>query len=100
MDDRERIMKVRLLWVQRDFRGNELNRREEILQGESTKSPTRNYVARLIARHHPELVSVDRVHLLDAHETDCKWYVRSYRVNSNCWETAYAEPLEENEDAA
>lgn len=48
-------MRVKLFWVERDFRGSELSKREEILHGESTKKPTRNLVARLIARHHPEL---------------------------------------------
>jgi hypothetical protein len=43
-------MRVKLTLIERDFRGTELSRREEILQGESAKSATRNHVARLIAQ--------------------------------------------------
>jgi hypothetical protein len=88
-------VRVRLIWIQEDRRGNELARREELLQGESTKTPTRNYVARLIARHHPELASAGGVHLMDSSETGHRWYVRSNQLGSNCWETAYADPLDD-----
>jgi hypothetical protein len=88
-------MRVKLVWVERDFRGSELSRREEILRGESTKSPTRNHVARLIARHHPELQFASRVMLGDASEEGYKWYVRANQMSSNRWVYIYAEPLED-----
>ena len=91
-------MRVRLTWVERDRRGKELASRESTLVGESKKTPTRNYVARLIARHHPELMSVDRVHLVDSDEPGRRWYVRSTKLNSNRWQTVYASPLEDIED--
>jgi len=47
-------MRVKLVWIEQDFRGNHLSTREELLEGESAKNLTRNHVARLIARHHPE----------------------------------------------
>jgi hypothetical protein len=88
-------VRVRLIWVERDCRGTELGKRETTLAGESKKTPTRNYVARLIARHHPELVSVDRVHLIDSDEPGRRWYVRSKELDSNRWLTVYATPLED-----
>jgi len=88
-------MRVKLLWVERDFRGTELSRREEILHGESTKTPTRNHVARLIARHHPELQFASRVFLIDASEEGYKWYVKANQMTSNRWVYVYAEPLED-----
>jgi hypothetical protein len=86
-------MKIRLIWVEKDFRGNELNKREEILCGESAKSPTRNQVAKLIARFHPELISVTRVNLLKSHESGYKWYIKSSQLDMNCWVTIYADPM-------
>jgi hypothetical protein len=86
-------MRVKLVWVERDFRGTELSRREEILNGESAKTPTRNQVARLIARHHPELQFAGRVMLLDASEEDYKWHVRANKMGSNCWSYVYADPI-------
>jgi hypothetical protein len=88
-------MRVKLVWVDRDFRGRELSRREEILHGESAKTPTRNQVARLIARHHPELQFASRVMLVDASEEGYKWHVRANRMGSNCWSYVYASPLED-----
>lgn len=81
--------------MERDRRGTELTKREITLRGESKKTPTRNYVARLIARNHPELVSVDRVHLIDSAEPGHRWYVRSTQLDSNRWVTVYADPLED-----
>lgn len=89
-------MRVRLTWIERDFRGVELTRREETLSGESTKTPTRNYAAKLIARYHPELMSAGRVHLINAEDTGFRWYITSVQLDSNRWVTAYAEPLDEN----
>jgi hypothetical protein len=86
-------MVVRLLWVERSRSGEELGRREETLQGESEKNPTRNYVGRLIARYHPELTSAGKVHLIDCEEPGYRWYVRSAQFGSNSWITTYAEPL-------
>ena len=88
-------MRVKLTLVERDYRGTELSRREEILQGECAKSATRNHVARLIARSHPELQFASRVMLLDASEEGHRWYVRATQVNSNCWVYVYADPIEE-----
>jgi len=88
-------MQVKLLWVERDFRGSELSRREETLHGESAKAPTRNQVARLIARHHPELQFASRVTLLDASEQGYKWYVRATQMTSNRWVYVYAAPVED-----
>ena len=96
---RGRPVRVRLIWVERDRRGTELAKRETTLAGESAKTPTRNYVARLIARHHPELVSVDRVHLIDSDEPGYRWYVRSTELDSNRWQTVYATPLEDVYDS-
>ena len=67
-------MRVKIVWVERDFRGSELSGREEILQGESAKALTRNQVARLIARHHPELQFASR---------SCLWTIRG-RVKVAC----------------
>jgi hypothetical protein len=89
-------MIVRLVCLERDFRGNVLSKREEYLHGDSEKNPTKNYVGRLIARFHPELVSVDKVHLLDSSETEYRWYVNSFKTGSNCWVTFYADPCEED----
>jgi hypothetical protein len=86
-------MQVRLVFIERDFRDNDVASREEILCGESTKSLTRNHVAKLIARHHPELGHAGRVWLLDASGTAHKWYVGTERLGSNRWLTAYADPL-------
>ena len=86
-------MRIKPIFIERDFRGNDLNRREEILQGESAKSLTRNHVAKLIALHHPELSHAGGVWLLDASETSYKWYVRTDKLGSNRWVTVYADPL-------
>jgi hypothetical protein len=88
-------MRVKLVWVERDVRGSELSRREEILRGESAKPPTRIQVARLIARHHPELQFASRVMLVNASEEGYKWHVRADKMGSNCWRYVYAEPLED-----
>jgi hypothetical protein len=88
-------MIVRLIRVERDFRGNVLSKSEEHLRGDREKNPTRNYVGRLIARFHPELMSVDKVHLIDSSETEYRWYVISFQTGSNCWVTFYADPCEE-----
>jgi len=45
---------VKPVWIELDFPGKELSKREEILRGESAENPTRNHFARLIACHHPE----------------------------------------------
>jgi hypothetical protein len=39
-DRREFSMRVKLVWIERDFRGKELSKREEILRGESAKNAT------------------------------------------------------------
>jgi len=88
-------MRVKLVWIERDFHHTELSRREEILRGESAKTPTRNHVARLIARHHPELQFASRVILVDASEEGYRWYVRANQVSSNRWVYVYADPLED-----
>ena len=88
-------MRVRLTWVERDFRGSALSSREEILHGESAKSLTRNHVARLITRSHPELLFANGIMLLDASEEGHKWYVRAIQTSSNSWVHVYADPLED-----
>jgi hypothetical protein len=60
-------MRVRLVWADRDSRGSELSKREAILYGESVKTPTRKQVARLIARHYPELRYAQPGHALWTH---------------------------------
>jgi hypothetical protein len=32
---------------------------------------------------------------MDSSETGHRWYVRSNQLGSNCWETAYADPLDD-----
>jgi len=86
-------MRVKLTFVERDVRGNELSLREEVLEGESAKSLTRDHVARLIARHHPELRVAGRLWLIDASETPYKWYIRSVQLGPNRWLYIYADPL-------
>ncbi len=88
-------MLVKLLWVERNFRGEELASREETLRGESLKTPTRNHIVKLIRRYHPELASVDRVHLIDSDQPGYRWYIRSIQMDKNRWVTIYAEPTEE-----
>lgn len=88
-------MLVKLLWIERDFRGQELSRRQETLKGESFKTPTRNQISRLIRRCHPELSSVDHVHLIDSDQDGYRWYVRSIQLHKNRWVTIYAEPIDE-----
>lgn len=88
-------MRVKLIFIERDVRGKDLSTREEVLHGESAKSLTRNRVARLIARHHPELQHAGGVWLLDASETSYKWYVRTEKLGRNKWLTVYADPLPE-----
>jgi hypothetical protein len=83
------------MFVEKDFRGTELSIREEILSGESTKSLTRNHVARLIARHHPELRHSSGVWLMDSSETTYKWFVHTEQLGPNKWLTVYADPLPE-----
>ena len=86
-------MRVKLVLIERDFRGTELSKREEILRGESAKSPTRNHVARLIARYHPELQFAGKILL--ASEEGHKWYVKATKLDPNRWLYAYADPLDE-----
>ena len=62
-------MRVKLIFVERDFRGKDLCTREEVLNCDSEKSLTRNHVAKLIARHHPELEHAGGLWLLDASES-------------------------------
>jgi hypothetical protein len=93
-------MKVRLLWIERDLRGTELVRREETLTDESGKRPTRNYVGRLVARHHSELASLGKVSLIQSDKPGYRWYVRSTPLGPNCWVTVYAEPLDEGDLAS
>ena len=88
-------MRVKLIFIERDVRGKDLSTREEVLHGESAKSLTRNHVARLIARHHPELQHAGGVWLLDASETSHKWYVQTQKLGANKWLTVYADPLPE-----
>ena len=89
-------MRVKLTFIERDFRGTDSSSREEILRGESAKNPTRNHVARLIAAQHPELKSVTQVMLISATETGHKWYVKASRLTSNRWLYVYADPLEDD----
>jgi hypothetical protein len=86
-------MRIKLTYIERDFRGKEFSRREEILEGESSKSATRNHVARLIVRHHPELQFAGRVSLIDSSEEGHRWYLRSTKVSENRWVEVYADPL-------
>jgi hypothetical protein len=86
-------LKIKLIWIEKDFRGNEVALSQEILHGESAKTPTRNQVAKLIARLHPELISVTRVSLLNSSETSHKWYVKSNQLGPNRWLTVYADPM-------
>lgn len=72
-----------------------LSKREEILSGESAKNPTRNHIARLIARHHPELQFAGKVFLVNASEEGHKWYVKATQLDPNRWLYAYADPLGE-----
>lgn len=88
-------MRVKLVWIEQDFRGNHLSQREELLEGESSKSLTRNHVARLIARHHPELGFAGRIMLIDASEKPYKWYVKAIKQDANKWMYVYADPMEE-----
>jgi hypothetical protein len=88
-------MIVRLIRIERDFRGRVLSKSEECLRGDSEKNPSKNKAGRLIARFHPELVTVDKVHLIDSSETEFRWYVKSFQTGSNCWVTYYADPCEE-----
>jgi hypothetical protein len=88
-------MRIKLIFIERDFRGKDLSKREEVLQSESAKSLTRNHVARLIARHHPELRSAGGVWLLDGSEANHKWYVQTEKLGPNKWLTVYADPLPE-----
>jgi hypothetical protein len=88
-------MRVKLIFIERDFSGKDLSTREEVLESESAKSLTRNHVARLIARHHPELRHAGGVWLLDASETNHRWYVQTEKLGSNKWLTVYADPLPE-----
>jgi hypothetical protein len=69
-------MRVRLVWIERDFQGKELSKREEILCGESAKNPTRTHIARLTPRHHPQLQFAGKVLLVNASEEGHKWYVK------------------------
>ena len=82
-------MRVKLVWIEQDFRGNHLSTREELLEGESAKNLTRNHVARLIARHHPELQFAGGTILLDAFEEPYKWYVKAIKQESDRWEYVY-----------
>ena len=88
-------MRVKLVWIKQDFRGNHLYKREELLEGESAKNLTRNDVARLIARHHPELQFAGGTMLLDALEEPYKWYVKAIKQESDRWEYVYAELVDE-----
>ena len=90
-------MRVRLIFIETDFRGNNLSQREEIIEGESSKSVTRNHVASLIARHHPELKHAGGVWLLDSSETPHRWYVHTQKVAQNRWLNVYADPVAEQE---
>ena len=85
-------MRVKLIFVERDLRGKDLSTREEVLQGESAKSPTRNYVAKLIARYHPELRRAGSMWLLNASETRYKWFVGTEKLGPNKWLSVYANP--------
>src|SRR5215469_6806794 len=87
-------MRVKLVWSEQDLRGNHLSKREELLEGESERNFTRNHVARLIARHHPELQSGGSI-MLDALEEPYKWYVKAIKQESNRWVYVYAEPVHE-----
>lgn len=86
-------MRVKLTFIEKDFRGNRLSMREEILQGESQKNLTRGHVARLIQRHHPELSFACKVTLSDAYEDPHRWHVKTFRVETNHWMYVYADPL-------
>jgi hypothetical protein len=88
-------MQVKLVWIERDFRGKKISEREEILRGESAKSLTRNHVARLIARHHPELQFASRIMLVNASEEGYKWYVKATKTDSGNWIDVYANPVED-----
>jgi hypothetical protein len=77
-------MRVKLTYIERDFRGKE---------GESSKSTTRNHVARLILRHHAELQFAGQLFLIDSPEEGHKWYLRSRKVAQNRWIEVFADPL-------
>jgi hypothetical protein len=87
------FVRVKLIFIERDRRGNELQVREEFLESDSTKSLTRNHVAKLIARHHPEMQHAGGVMLLDASETPYKWFVDATQLGTNRWLYVYAHPL-------
>ena len=87
-------MRVKLVYIDRDFRGSELSRREEILHGESAKSLTRNHVARLIQQHHPDLQHAGGVRLSKSYEADYTWLVKVLESGRNRWTYVYAEPLD------
>jgi hypothetical protein len=90
-------MRVRLVWIDRNFRREDISRREEILDGESVKNPNRAHISKLIARHYPNLTMAGGlVWLIDSDQPGFRWHVKSWQKDKNVWTEVYAEPLDES----
>lgn len=85
-------MKLKLTYVEEDFRGKQHVIREEFLEGESTKPITKGRAAKLINRVHPEYWPL----LVDASDFPAEWLVHVEQKDSNCWLYVYASRVSSN----
>ena len=88
-------MRIRLIWIERDRRGRELRRREEMLEPEASKPGTARDALRLIARHHPEITPTWRGLFKNSDATNFRWMVCNTELDPNRWLTVYADPVDE-----
>ena len=90
-----RCMRVKVVWIERDRRGRELQRREETLEAESSKPATARAALRLIGRHHPEIAPTWRGLFMNSDATKYRWMVCVTELDPNRWLYVYADPVED-----
>ena len=88
-------MKIKLVWIERDRRGQERQRREETLEAESNKPVTAKSALHLISRHHPEIALAGRTLLRNSDATKYRWVLCVTQLDSDRWLYVYADPVHE-----
>jgi hypothetical protein len=85
-------MKLKLTYVEGDYRNQLKVVGEEILEGESEKPITKGRALKMIQRFHPEFKTL---FVSEAFDFPAEWRVHSKQLGPNRWLYVYASRVEE-----
>jgi hypothetical protein len=85
-------VKLKLTYVESDFRGTQRVIGEELLDGESDKPMTKGRAKKLVHRFHPDF----RAFMIDASDFPAEWVVHTERKSPNLWVNVYASRVSSN----